>query len=128
MSTVKVEGAAAVTASSNHRATAPVDICLTPVGPNMVPLPYVNVAPSSHLRNGSETVRIGGGAVMLQDSQLRPSSGNEAGLGGGVRSKITRGPVDPLQTSFFVRVEGAHVVRSGDLVYQNGKNTLGTIK
>ena len=125
---VTIEGKLAVTKKSNHRAVAPVDVCLTPVGPNLVPVPYVNVAPSSHLKGGSTTVRIGGAPVMLADSQLRPSTGNEAGVGGGIKSKMTRGPAQPLQTSLWVRIEGAHVARTGDITLQNGKNTLGTLR
>ena len=125
---VTVEGKAAVTQKSNHKAVAPVDVCLTPVGPNLVPVPYVNVAPSSHLKSGSATVRVGGAAVMLADSKLRPSTGNEAGAGGGIKSKVTCGPAEPLQTSLWVRIEGAHVVRQGDVIFQNGKNTLGTVQ
>jgi uncharacterized Zn-binding protein involved in type VI secretion len=125
---VTVEGKLAVTQNSNHKAVAPLDVCLTPVGPNLAPMPYVNMAPSSHLKGGSATVRIGGARVMLAGSQLRPSTGNEAGVGGGIKSKVTRGPAEPVQTSLWVRIEGAHVVRQGDVVFQNGKNTLGTMQ
>lgn len=126
--TTRVEGRAPVTQNGGARAVAPVDLCLTPVGPGpMAPVPYVNVAQASALQGGSTQVTIGGSAVMLADSTLRRSSGNEPGLGGGVRSKMQRGPAQALQHSLVVTIEGQGVVRVGDITLQNGKNVPGTL-
>lgn len=126
--TARIEGKCPVTETSGHQGVAPVDVCLTPVGPNLVPIPYVNRAQAKELRHGSTTVRIDGAQVMLAGSQLRPSTGNEAGTGGGIASRVTRGPCEALQTSMCVRIEGAHVVRAGDVTLQNGKNAMGSIR
>lgn len=126
--TTRIENRCPVTRSSGHVAVAPVDICLTPVGPNLVPMPYVNRAQAKELRHGSMAVRINGAPVMLAGSQLRPSTGNELGTGGGVASRVTRGPTEALQTSLCVRIEGAHVAREGDVTLQNGKNALGRLR
>ncbi len=125
---VFVEKKPAVTQKSGHEALATADVCLTPVGAGMVPMPYPNRAPASALQHGSTHVRMGGSSVMLKGSQLRPSSGNEAGTGGGILSRITRGPAEVLQASMCVTIEGAHVARAGDITWHNGKNTIGTLK
>lgn len=125
---VNIEGKRPVTKTSGSKAIAPVDLCLTPVGTTMVPIPYVNTAPSSHLLGGSATTKIGGASVMLADSRLEPSSGNELGTGGGVFSKVTRGPAHALQTSLTVTIEGEGVARESDVCTNNNRNAVGSLR
>ena len=125
----RVDGRVPVTKTGGARAVAPVDLCLTPVGPGpMVPVPYVNVAKADALQGGSESVTLGGASVMLADSTLRRSCGNEPGVGGGIRSKTQRGPAQALQHSMVVTLEGQGVVRVGDVTLQNSKNAIGALK
>ena len=124
----RVDGRVPVTQTGGALAVAPVDLCLTPLGPGpMVPVPYVNIAPAHALQGGSVGVTLAGASVMLADSILRYSYGNEAGVGGGVRSGMQRGPARAVQHSMVVTMEGQGVVRVGDVTLQNGDNAIGRL-
>ena len=70
------------------------DICLTPMGPIMVPVPYQIVAFPEKAVGTSPNVKFGGEPVLLVGrSQIMNVEGNEAGIGGGVISGCNRGIV-----------------------------------
>ena len=72
------------------------DVCKTPTPAGPVPVPYVNVAMSINLSEGSTTVKIMGFPVALASSSIAMSSGDEAGTAGGVISSVRiRSPALP---------------------------------
>src|SRR5262247_2244883 len=66
------------------------DVCKTPTPGGPVPIPYVNVAMDSDLADGTQKVKVDGTPAALAGSNLKMSTGDEAGSAGGgvVSSKI----------------------------------------
>jgi uncharacterized Zn-binding protein involved in type VI secretion len=107
--------------------SAPPDVCKTPSPGGPVPVPYVNVAESSKLVNGSVTVTFDGQPVALKDSMFLPTTGDEAGSLGGVVSGVFKGEAKFSNYSMDVMIEGRNVARLGDPMTMNGNapNTSG---
>ena len=104
------------------------DICLSPMGPTMVPVPYQIVAYLDEACDVSPNVRFGGKPVILVDqSVVLRSEGNEAGTGGGIKSGTHKGIVEFDEGSTTVRVNGKRVVRHGDECWMNDRNTRGKV-
>lgn len=107
--------------------TAP-DVCKTPVGPSMVPIPYSNNAKSSMLAKGSKTVKIGGNSVAIEGCYYSTSTGDQAGSGKGVMSGTVGDKAEFANFSSDVKIEGKGVCRNDDLTTHNNKNTIGRNK
>ncbi len=120
---VFINGMSVVTKDSDGTVVAFPDVCKTPVGSAVVPIPYPNVAKSGDLDKGSKTVKINGASVCLKDSNFKKSTGNEAGTAGGVMSGVNKGKAHPITYSFDVFIEGKPVVRNMDLFVNNDYNT-----
>lgn len=102
------------------------DVCftppLTPATPPGVPIPYPNTGMSSDCSDGSTSVKVSGGEVMLKNkSYFKQSTGDEAGSApkkGVITSKI-KGKVYFNVWSMDVLVEGENVPRHLDLTTHN---------
>jgi Domain of unknown function (DUF4150) len=102
------------------------DWCKTP--PSGAPVPYVNVAYSKDLQNGSATVFANGSPVALKESMFLPSYGDEPGVLGGVISGVNMGKAKFSNYSMDVFIEGRNVARLSDPMTMNGNapNTFDT--
>lgn len=120
---VFINGMSVVTKDSGGTVIASPDVCKTPMGSAVVPVPYVNVAKSGDLDKGSKTVKINGAPVCLKDSNFKKSTGNEPGTAGGVMSGVNKGKAHPITYSMDVFIEGKPVVRNMDLFINNDYNT-----
>jgi len=101
------------------------DACKTP--PQGTPVPYVNVAFSLNLQNGSITVSAdGGNPCAMKESMFVPSQGDEPGVGGGVVSGINLGQAKFSNYSSDVKIEGRNAARLTDPMTMNGNgpNTM----
>jgi carboxyl-terminal processing protease len=67
------------------------DVCLTPLGPVPVPVPYTNVAYTAAAVGFSTVVVLSGGNALHLGTVLAMSTGDEPGVVGGVLSGTTRG-------------------------------------
>jgi hypothetical protein len=103
------------------------DICNTPAGTSMVPMPYPNIAQLADATGTASTVTAGGKAVILKSSEIPTSSGDEAGSGGGVTSGTTAGKCTFTQASTTVFADGEAVVRQLDPTSQNNNNAQGQV-
>jgi hypothetical protein len=103
------------------------DVCNTPSGPSMVPVPYPNVAQLATATGTASTVTAGGKAVIVKSSEIPTSSGDEAGSGGGVTSGTTTGKCTFTSASGTVFAEGTEVVRQFDQTEQNDGNAQGQV-
>jgi hypothetical protein len=103
------------------------DVCNTPSGPSMVPVPYPNVAQLADATGTASTVTAGGKAVIVKSSEIPTSSGDEAGSGGGVTSGTTKGKCTFTSASGTVFAEGTEVVRQFDSTDQNSGNAQGKV-
>lgn len=104
---------------SNGTVVTSPDVCNTPVGIAVVPIPYVNIARSTDTTQGSTTVTMDTHPVMLSDSVFSTSSGDEPGTIGGVSSGVNKGKAKFVTTSNDVIVEGKPVGRRLDLMVSN---------
>lgn len=110
---------------SGAMSTVSPDVCKTPAGPSVVPIPYTNMAKSADLAQGSKTVKINGQSVAIKGCSYSISTGDEPGSAGGVASGKTKGKAEFVSYSFDVKIEGKNVCRNGDLMTHNDKNTMG---
>lgn len=99
------------------------DVCRTPVGNSVVPIPYTNVARSKDTANGSKSVLVDGNPIMLKDSVFSKSTGDEPGTAKGIVSGTTGGVATFHNYSFDVKVEGRNVCRRLDPMTSNKGNT-----
>ena len=65
--TVGVNYMSVIHAGSNGVTMAFPDVCKTPVGPAVVPIPYPNIAKSSDTASGASTVKCDGNPVCVKD-------------------------------------------------------------
>lgn len=100
------------------------DVCRTPSPAGPVPVPYPNVASLMQLNpvTATKKVRVLGQAVLVANSQITITSGDEAGSLGGVSSQMFKGPASPKTYSFKVKAEGQPVVYFTCMFGHNGVN------
>ena len=124
MATVYANGRAIAHKGDGQTNTAaPPDACKTPTPGGPVPIPYVNMALSRDLANGTTTVQIEGNSVAKADSNLSTSSGDEPGTaGGGLMSSKTKGKLTWGSHSSDVLFEGKGVIRFMDVAQHNGNS------
>lgn len=98
------------------------DVCLTPMGAGMVPVPYMLYASFEGSEKVHEGVRFNKRPCFTLDHSLAPKvQGDEPGTGGGVVSGVNVGKVWAPEASTNVRAEGRRIVRHGDKVWMNVK-------
>lgn len=112
------------------------DVCKTPAPPGPpIPIPYPNIAqldqalPVSNDPGKALLVGSGGDPVLLLNSEVPTSSGDEAGSVGGVKSGTIKGKCTMVQASGSV-VYGSQqkgVVRFLDRTEQNNGNAQGMV-
>jgi Domain of unknown function (DUF4150) len=101
-------------------AVAP-DVCKTPSPGGPIPVPYPNIAMDSDLDAAAESVLIEGNPTATKSSNLKVSTGDEAGsAGGGVISSKIKGKMTWTDASPDVKAEGDGVVRFLDPTMHNG--------
>jgi hypothetical protein len=104
------------------------DICLTPIGPTMVPIPYIIIGEFAEATGVSANITSNGEPVVIHASTVIPSvRGDEAGTGKGIKSGTIGGRVQAMEKSSTLSFNGERAVRVGDLVYMNDKNTIGKV-
>lgn len=100
------------------------DVCLTPMGSSLVPVPYTNVARSVTLADGTKTVKVDGSMAAVDGCCYRTSTGDQPGTGTGVASGTVGGKAEFINYSFDVKIEGKGACRNSDPMTQNNKNTI----
>ncbi|WP_437313169.1 DUF4150 domain-containing protein [Sorangium sp. So ce385] len=108
--------------SSFYAVTVAPDVCLTPVGGAMVPVPYMLYASFNGSTKCIEGVNLNGKPTYVYDHSLAPTvQGDEPGTGGGVKSGVNLGKVWAHEASKNVRADGRRIVRRGDRCWMNVK-------
>lgn len=98
------------------------DVCLTPVGGAMVPVPYLISVNLAGAMKVTPSVRFNRApAYVYAHSLAPPVKGDEQGTGGGVVSGVNTGKVWAFTSSKNVFAEGRQVVREGDYCWMNVK-------
>jgi len=101
------------------------DVCKTPIGPAIVPIPYPNIGLAADTSNGAKSVKTDGKMPMVKGAKYSTSSGDEPGVAKGLLSGKIKGECEFLMYSFDVKFEGRNVCRLGDPLWHNKKNILG---
>ena len=70
---------------------APPDVCKTPSPGGPIPIPYVNIAKTRDLADGTKKVKVDGESAAIDGANLSTSSGDEAGMAGGLISSKNMG-------------------------------------
>ncbi len=124
--TINANGLSIIHEDSGGKASATLpDVCLTVVGPSVVPIPYTNSAKSSDLADGSKTVTAdGGNSIAIKSCSFSKSSGDAAGTNKGIVSGTTEGKAEFITSSPTVKIEGKGVCRLSDQMTMNNMNTM----
>ncbi len=101
------------------------DVCLTPVGPVVVPIPYPNIALSVTHVPSVFNVIIGGGLAENLLTSGTISNGDNAGVAMGVASGLVMGPDRAMLGSFKTLIGGAFATRLTSVTMQNSTNSVG---
>ncbi|MEJ2403256.1 MAG: DUF4150 domain-containing protein [Candidatus Thiodiazotropha sp.] len=98
------------------------DVCLTPVGSVVVPIPYQITHKMGQSRNVSPNVFSNGKPVFLHDeSYVDNVKGDEPGVKGGIVSGVNKKISHSIEHSPTVYANGKPIVRTGDSVWMNWK-------
>ncbi|MCF6337428.1 MAG: DUF4150 domain-containing protein [Gammaproteobacteria bacterium] len=101
------------------------DVCKTPIGSAVVPIPYPNIGKASDTSGGPKSVKVDGQMPMVKGAKYTTSTGDEAGTLKGVASSTTKGECEFMMYSADVKFEGKNVCRMGDPLFHNKKNIMG---
>lgn len=96
------------------------DVCKTPIGSSMVPVPYVTVVTLAASTRTAKTVRNNGKHDFNLNTRTRLVTGHEPGVGKGVKDAGYRGWANAKKASSTVFSEGWAVVRHNDPAWING--------
>ncbi|CAM2189234.1 DUF4150 domain-containing protein [Paraburkholderia sacchari] len=117
----------AVTKAGGQCMAAP-DVCKTPAPPAPpVPMPYPNIGMPPMGNPATTTVLIAGMPALNKSSEIPMTSGDEAGVAGGVVSSKVMGKVQFANGSMTVKLEGSPAVRLSDPTQHNGGNIVGAV-
>ena len=101
------------------------DVCKTPVGSSVVPIPYPNIGKASDTTKGPKSVKTDAKMPMVKGAKYSKSTGDEAGTAKGVVSGTTKGECEFMMYSFDIKFENKNVCRLGDPLFHNKKNIMG---
>lgn len=108
------------------------DVCRTPIGSSVVPVPYMIVAQLVNSVKVSKNVRANGNPVILHQSVITNTMGDEAGILKGLSSKTNIANNYPKEGSSSVRINGTKAIRKKDKIFMNSHsaskgNTFGKV-
>jgi hypothetical protein len=101
------------------------DVCLTPAGPALVPVPYPNVAMGLMGVPAAYNVLFGGAPAHNLGTTVVMTNGDNAGVATGVASGTVMGPSRHLTGAFSVLVGGMPATRLTSMSLQNSTNCPG---
>ena len=101
------------------------DVCLTPAGPAVVPIPYPNIAMGPMGVPAAYTILFGGAPAHNLSTMFPMTNGDNAGVAMGVASGTVMGPSRHLTAAFTVLVGGMPATRLTSMSLQNGTNCPG---
>jgi Domain of unknown function (DUF4150) len=101
------------------------DVCLTPAGPAMVPIPYPNIAMGPTAIPNVDNILIMAMPVHNLATTTPLTNGDSAGVGEGVASGMIMGPSRHLTGSTTVLYGGMPATRLTSMSLQNSTNAPG---
>jgi hypothetical protein len=101
------------------------DVCLTPAGPVVVPVPYPNIGMGPTAIPNQTVVLVMAMPAHNLGTVTPLTNGDNAGVGEGVASGMVMGPSRHLTGSFTVLFEGMPATRLTSMSLQNSTNAPG---
>ena len=101
------------------------DVCLTPAGPAMVPIPYPNIAMGPTAIPNQVIVNIMAMPAHNLGTETPLTNGDEAGVGLGVESGMIMGPSHHVTGANTVLFDGKPATRLTSTSVQNSNNAPG---
>ncbi|TAW82249.1 DUF4150 domain-containing protein [Rhizobium ruizarguesonis] len=101
------------------------DVCLTPIGSSVVPIPYPIVDYCGHDKDYTPSVFFTRKKAMVMRSRTTHVHGDAPGTKKGVKSGTVENVCEPIGHADQVRAEGSHVIRHLDRFWMNDRNTQG---
>jgi hypothetical protein len=102
------------------------DVCKTPAppSPSPIPIPYPNIGQAASATGGtcSSKVKIMNQPAITKDTEIPSSSGDEAGVAGGVSSSCNMGKVVYKMASEKVKAEGKGIAKILSMTSHNKDN------
>lgn len=100
------------------------DVCKTPVGPAIVPIPYPNISMGATAMPSSAAMKvlIAGGFAHTVGTQIPMSNGDQPGVAGGLFSGCIMGPTKFLMGSTATFFGGKPAARLTSMTGQNGSS------
>ena len=104
------------------------DICKTPVGNSVVPIPYTITGEFKDAKDVSRSVKTQSAPVFLHNKSVIPSvKGDERGTLGGVKSGTYLKTVESKDYSSTKGSNGTQTIQESRIVWMNNRNTIGRI-
>lgn len=103
------------------------DVCKTPVGSSLPPVPYSIAAKQGDDANTVSTVRMTKKRAHNMASLVTKCTGDQPGSGTGIKSGTVGSVCHPKTHSGSVNIEGKPAIRHTDQWYMNNKNTVGKL-
>jgi RHS repeat-associated protein len=104
------------------------DICKTPVGSSVVPIPYTITGEFKDAQDVSRSVKMYSEPTFLYGKSFIPSvKGDERGTVGGIKSGTYLKRVQPKDKSSTKGANGTQTVQESRFIWMNDKNTFGRI-
>lgn len=101
------------------------DVCKTPAGTAVVPVPYIIIARSSTLSKGTKKVKAdGGNSIAHRPSVHARCNGDEPGTLKGVISNTNMHQSHWITFSPTVYAEGKNISRLSDKMFMNNRNCI----
>ena len=101
------------------------DVCLTPAGPAVVPIPYPNMAQSPLGTPPCVTILFAAAPAHNLGTVVPMTNGDEAGVALGVASGTVMGPSRHITAAFSVLLKGMPATRLTSVSMQNSTNIVG---
>lgn len=98
------------------------DVCKTPVGCSLIPVPYPVVAKLTQGAEVVKSVRANGHPILVyKKSIIVRTLGDQAGIGKGFKSSTMGGKCYPKTHSKTVKANRKYVIRHNDKFWMNGR-------
>lgn len=98
------------------------DVCKTPIGSSMVPVPYPVTAKLTDSVSVVKSVKTNSKPIVVYDkTKVSKTLGDQAGVGKGVKSGTVGGKCYPKTKSKTVKAGKKYIVREKDKFGMNGK-------
>jgi len=102
------------------------DVCKTPVGNAVVPIPYMIISQLDWAQRTVPTVKFGDLEAFTMNSRLDKVVGDEPGTLGGVVSGVNRGWCRPRSMHSTVLIDGFELIHNVNLYDMNCAGPEGT--